>query len=380
MNTRLLAKAAKKVGTPLFIYDKQVLLDNVKRVQVAIKKNGLEHRLKIYLAYFANSNPQIFKLLENKGLGVVLQSKEELYQIDSFGLNFDYVLSPSFLSDEEIDYWVRKKIQINLASLEDVQYFLSKYPKEKLNFRLDLSQEQSQRAAIKLVKIKELQNLLAKYNHLPNSFHIYVGTGSSLRKMKYNLNKALNIYKKYFPGVKLINLGGGFGFDYVNTDSRKKHFKWDSYLKYLSTQIKKMNLTNDLSFVIEPGRDIFADFGSLFLNVKRVMISSKQNIIATDGSYVLIPSATIRERKHNVQFYSKDFRVLNPSKSKASLSGNTTLSSDYVFPAAINFPKDLKHNSFVLIKDLGAYAATQHMEFLNQKPCAEVLIDRKSYF
>jgi diaminopimelate decarboxylase len=88
-----------------------------------------------------------------------------------------------------------------------------------------------------------------------------------------------------------------------------------------------------------------------------------------------MPSAMMRKRQHRTVFLDKSFNELPVSERRGFLSGATTLSSDYVYPGSIPIPEQLSPGEYVLVKDVGAYAATQHMEFLNQPPPAEVLVN-----
>lgn len=367
-----LKRITKKVGTPFFVYEEKVLEENMNRIKEALQQNKLEDKVSIYTAYFCNSNPHLHKILSKLGAGVVLQAREELEQIIALDLQCNKVVSPSFLSNQEIDYWVAEGIELNLASLEEVKYFIENHADKKLNFRLDLTRKGTQRTAIKKWQIQELKDILEKSSTTPNSFHVYPGTGSSIKKMVKNLHKTIKIYKKYFPEVKEINLGGGFGFDY----EKEEHFDWNKYFSVLQKIITKQNI-NDVSFVIEPGRDVFVDSGSFLVSTKRIIKGRKFDNISTDGSFVHMPSATIRKRKHNVEFFDEKGNKLVIGRKKGKPSGSTTLSSDYMFLDKINIPNNLEEGFFIRIKDIGAYGATQHMEFLNQRPCPEVLITKE---
>jgi diaminopimelate decarboxylase len=59
----------------------------------------------------------------------------------------------------------------------------------------------------------------------------------------------------------------------------------------------------------------------------------------------------------------------------AALRGRTILRHDYILPGECWVPDGVDADSSLLILDVGAYCATQHMEFLNVPPAAEVLID-----
>lgn len=369
-----LNRIAHLEGTPMFVYSEAVLKSNLDRILEAAHRHGLRKRIDLYIAYFCNSNPHLFNLIAQKGCGILLQTKEEYAQLRKFGLKAKLMLSPSVLSDTEIDYWVAKGAPINLSSIEEVKYFVAKHKSAPLSFRIDLTKDGKQRTAIKHYQLRSIVKFLKKEKITPDSFHVYVGTGSSCSKILRNSQKAFQIFKEFFPNVRAINLGGGFGFDYSAKTTSKKHFPWNAYFKGLKKQLEKYRIPEEVKITLEPGRDIFADSGRFLISVKRI-IKHKRNIkIATDGSYVYVPSSTIRKRQHRVHFFNKDFQERKISNKRGFLSGCTTLSSDYVFPGSIAVPEKIVSGDFVVIEDMGAYAATQHMEFLNKKPCPDVLI------
>lgn len=304
----------------------------------------------------------------------MLQTKEEYAQIKKSNLKAENIVSPAVLSNEEIDFWVKESVPVNLSSLEEVEYFITTYPSTPLHFRLDLTSKGKQRTGIKIYQLEKFANILKVSRITPRSFHVYVGTSSSCQKVLQNSARAFRIFKKYFPDASSINLGGGFGFNYATSIESRKHFPWNEYFRGLNRLLKKYEIPESIKIILEPGRDIFADSGIFLLSVNRI-ITHKANIkIATNGSYVYVPSSTIRKRQHKVNFFAKDFIERKPDNKRGFLSGCTTLSSDYIFPGSISVPKNISKGDFIVIKDMGAYTATQHMEFLNKKPCSEILI------
>lgn len=381
MDTNLLKKIVNKISTPVFVYEETKLTNNIRGILDAAAQYKLEKRIKIYIPYFCNSNPYLFKLFSGIGTGIVLQDEEEYYQVKKHKLANNIIVSPAFLSDEEIDFWVKNNVLVNLASLEEVKYFIDHFKEKPLCFRVDITRDSNQRLAIKRHQLNELSTLLKKHGIIPHAVHIYVGTGSSLEKMRDNLLGFFKIWKDYFPQVKNINLGGGFGFDYDTNYLNSKHFNWSKYFSFLGKKINEFSVPDSVNFLLEPGRDIFADVGQMLIKVKRVVQEKGFKNLSTDGSYVYMPSATIRARQHNLNFYDKRFKELPVSKKFGVLSGSTTLSTDYVFPGKIKIPSEVDAGDFIVVNDIGAYGATQHMEFLNKKPCPEVLIrkDGKAY-
>lgn len=144
----------------------------------------------------------------------------------------------------------------------------------------------------------------------------------------------------------------------------------------LKKLIERYNIPKEIIISIEPGRDIFADVGEFIMRINRVQKSKGDNFykIYVDGSYVFIPSAMIRKRKHQVIILDKYFKELITKNSKAKLCGCTTLSSDYLLPGLIPSSSNIEKGDYIIIKDIGAYGACQHMEFLNKRPASEILV------
>ena len=228
--------------------------------------------------------------------------------------------------------------------------------------------------AIKRSQLSHLKKRLDATGTPLHSFHVYSGTGSTLETLKKNADLVFDIYARYFPQAKMLNFGGGFGFDYEARRRDEGHFNWDAYFEHIAKRTTERNIPDDVTYIIEPGRDVFADVGSFLISVNRVVRAGSVKQIATDGSYVYMPSATVRARQHRTRFFRADFRELITRDDSGFISGCTTLSSDYVFPGPILLPRNLKKGDSILIEDIGAYGATQHMEFLNKRPCPEFLI------
>jgi diaminopimelate decarboxylase len=371
-----LKETINKVGTPLFVYDSAIITNNLKRIFDSAEKYGLEKRLKLYVSYFSNSNPHLSRIIKDSGVGILVQTEEELYQLEKFSLaSKDIMVSPTYLSNDQIDFWVSKNIPINLASLEEISYLVSKYPDFPVSFRIDGSLWQTQRTGIKRRDFPKLRKFLLENKIVPNSFHIYCGTGSTLAQHKRYLVRDFRVYKKYFNEVKQINLGGGFGFDYQTEKMEEKHFDWDGYFSFLHNLIIKYNIPDEVSFILEPGRDVLADSGDFIVKINRVIQRGKEKTISTDGSYVYLPSAKMKNRQHRHNFYSLDLEKIRGNDFFWSfINGSTTLSSDYVLPQKTKVPMIIKEGDYVIIHDVGAYGSTEKLEFLNKKPCAEVLV------
>ena len=373
MKNILYKKIIQEVGSPVFIYNQATLTSNIKKIKEAISKAGIINQISIYPTYFTNSNPYFFRLLDHMGFGVTIQSVEEWYQLDKFELSeMPIMVSPTALSDEDLNFFLEKNLSINLSTLEEIEYVLNQ--NKKVGIRLDVSQKQDQRSGIKICELQYVNSLCYKHENSIHTLHSYVGTNSNYNQIIEHVSRLFEIHIEFFSEIKRINIGGGFLFDYQASNSLNKHFPWNLFFSDLHEMINKYNINTNIEISLEPGRDIFADTGELILGVNRIVKRNNYNQIYTNGSFVLMPSAMTKNRQHQVKYINQNFIELNNREIKCEISGNTTLSQDFVIPGCVNGPNNLAKNDYVIIKDVGAYGASQHMEFLNKRPIPEVVV------
>ncbi|MBI2631386.1 hypothetical protein HYW75_00090 [Candidatus Pacearchaeota archaeon] len=375
INPAQMKQIVKEVGSPAFIYIEATISDNIARVRRAISNSGIQNKVNLYVSYFANSNPHIAAILANEEVGLTLQSIEENEQLEAHNLkSIPRIVSSTHLSRKDLEYFLKGNLQVNYATLSNLEEAL-KRGVNNLSIRVDLSPDSNQRQGIKPEQFNKVCRILNRNNRKLCGIHIYPGTKNKLEvHLRYQVKglECLSI----FQSLKEINLGGGFNYDYELVDG---HFDWASYFIELKKRIDEFKVPKDIIFSIEPGRDILADTGLLIVQVNGIekIVGKSAYEVFTDGSYVQMPSATIGQRQHRLSFYNSRFQeiICGLINEKAGyLSGNTTLSSDRLFPGIVYFPSSLKEGDYIILEDVGAYCATQHMDFLNKSSCPEAII------
>jgi diaminopimelate decarboxylase len=364
---------AQRVGTPVFVYSEDRLLKNVRRVKDAAKAAGLDQRVELYVPFFPNSNPHILRPFQNESVGILLQLPAEYEVLLRFGFD-KFIVSPGHVSDDEIRSWCETGCPLFLSSLDEISHFMEVDAAAPINVRLDSLG--SGKPGIKYSQLKDLGDLLARHQRQLDCFELYCGSGNSVDGMIGILEQVFMIFKTYFPTANAINFAGGYNFVYEEWDQSKKHFEWPKYFRHLREIADRYGVPGHVKFLFEPARDLLADVGTLLLGVKRSLITNPgANQVLTDGSRVLMPSAQYKDRHHNVIFLDESMREIHSNKVRAALRGRGILRHDYVLPGEYLVPECAGSQDHVVILDVGAYCATQHMEFLNIPPAAEVLID-----
>ncbi|MFI9201082.1 hypothetical protein [Streptomyces sp. NPDC053048] len=366
----------EQVGTPAFVYSEAQILKNIGRVQDAARAVGLGERVELYVPFFPNSNPHVLKPLRDAGVGILLQLPSEYRLLTRFGFE-KFIVSPGHVSDEEIGFWDRAGHPTFLSSLDEVTYSL-RTEAPSISVRIDSLD--SGKPGIKYGELDRLSALLKEYGRELECFEVYCGSGNSRDAMIGIIEKQFEIFNTHFPEARAINFAGGHGFVYESWDESEKHFDWAEYFRALREIADRMGIPGHVKFLFEPARDVLADTGVLLLSVERAVITnSVGSLVVTDGSRMLMPSAQLRDRRHNVVFLDADMAEI-PSRegtdgTRAALRGRSILRHDYILPGEYWVPSAVDARSHMLILDVGAYCATQHMEFLNIPPAAEVLVD-----
>lgn len=365
-----------QTSTPVFVYSENRLVENVRRIKNAIINSKLVNTVAIYVPFFPNSNPHILKALKDEGVGLLLQMPNEFDIITQFGFD-DFIISPGHISDQEISFWNDTKYWTFLGSIDEIKFAIDQKA-ESICLRIDALG--SDKPGVKVEQLPQLALLLEESGRDLDCFEVYCGSGNSLADMVRIVKQIFEIHMSHFPTARAINFAGGHGFVYEGWDQEKKHFDWLSYFQEIRDLASEMGVSPDVQFLFEPARDVLADIGILVAGVKRDLIShSVGNIIVTDASRMLMPSAQMRDRLHNVVFFDSALCEIHAGdeSSSAMIRGRSILRNDYVLPRHYDVPKSVGAGDYIVIFDVGAYCATQHMEFLNVPPAGEVLIDRE---
>jgi diaminopimelate decarboxylase len=364
---------ADRVGTPVFVYSEEQGVKNIGRIKSAAAAAGIEKRVELYIPFFPNSNPHILGPLRKFDSGLLLQLPSEYKILRRFGFD-KFIVSPGHVSDADIGFWAQTGYPIFLSSLDEISHLIRIDPRASINVRLDSLS--SGKPGIKYSQLHDLKELLAINKRPLNCFELYCGSGNSVDEMISILEQVFMIFLTYFPEANAINFAGGYGFAYDEWNEPNKHFDWHRYFQNLRDIADRYRVPAHVKFLFEPARDVLADVGALLLSVKRSVISNGgANQVLTDGSRTLMPSAQYKQRHHHVIFLDAAMAEMNSNGMRAALRGRGILRHDYVLPGEYAVPEGIGPQNYLVILDVGAYCATQHMEFLSIPPAAEVLID-----
>ncbi len=275
---------AKKYGTPLYVYDENLILKECH----ALKEDFLDKYPKTRVAYASKAFNTIamLQLINTAGLSLDVVSGGELYTAiaaDFPAARIEFNGNNKSVAELEmaIDYGVGRIIVDSLQEVDLIQQICQKLGKKaQIMFRITPEVDVKTHAFISTgqkdskfgiplapaILYPQIEKVFQAENLEFYGFHFHVGSQLSdnsahLAATQVALDLMLEVKKRYDYQIQELNFGGGFGVRYKKEDVRKPY---RYFLDPMMALTETFCLENDLvqpEIVIEPGRSIVAEAG-----------------------------------------------------------------------------------------------------------------------
>lgn len=288
---------ADRYGTPLYIYDKRIILQKYQ-----VLRDALPDNLKIYYALKANPNHEIIQLMAGLCDGFDVASAGETERVIQAGIAPDRI---SFAGPgktiSELQYAIKQ--QIGGLSIESEQEFehvgaicrqLGKtadvFVRVNPDFGLSQSGMKMAGATQFGVDSERVPELLKAIQDAPllnfKGIHIFSGSQNLsadelLRLYENILDYAVSLIEVTGIAIDKLNMGGGFGIPYFAHEQALDLLAVGQGLKRLFRQYRAK--LKNTSFFIELGRFLVGECGVYLTRVLYRKISQGQVFLVTDG-------------------------------------------------------------------------------------------------
>lgn len=372
---------AKKYGTPLYVYNENILRRQMKRV-AGILPN---HRFTANFSIKTNSNLTILKMANEEGLNADAMSPGEIYALKKAGFPSERIFFvPNNVSAEELKYAIDEGVMTSVDSLSQLELYGKICPGGRLSVRLNpgigaghhekvVTGGKKTKFGVAAQDIPKTLEIAKKYDlHIVGlNQHI----GSLFMDYKPYLDAVSNFlhYAEDFDELEFVDFGGGFGTPYHKL-ADEKEFDLEGFKVELDQLLSdwKKRTGRDLLFKMEPGRYIVAEGGVLLGRVHAVKENFGHKYVGTDiGMNVLIRPA-LYESWHDVEVYRDGKAVVSGPKDVYSVVGNICESGDIL--AKDREIAVTKENDIIVALDAGAYGYSMASSYNNRLRPAEVLI------
>ncbi|MBI2010716.1 MAG: diaminopimelate decarboxylase [Candidatus Colwellbacteria bacterium] len=368
----------KKYGAPLYVYEARVIKDRYQK----LAKNLNHPRLRIHYAVKANSNLEILRYLRKLGAGAETVSLGEV--LISLKAGFkpkDIIYTCSNITKEELETLNKRKIRVNLDSLNQIKMWGELAPGTSISFRVNqgigagnhhhfITGGPESKFGIDVRQINKALALAKKYKLTVNGIQQHIGSGilNENKKIFIEAMMALLHTARRFPDLEFIDFGGGIGIPYRPNE---KPLDLNRLGRSVVKILKEFEAVygRKLNFVFEPGRYLIAEAGTLLVTVTDIKINPSKVFIGVNSGFNHLIRPAMYDSYHEIVNLSRQ----GGKKIKASIVGNICESADF-------FAKDRpiplpKIGDALAILNAGAYGFSMSSNYNLRPRPAEVLIE-----
>lgn len=375
-----LSEFIKNYKQPVILYDLEIIKERIEWIQTWKRLGRLHYAAK------ANFNLDILKFIKKMNCGVDVVSVGEVKRVLEAGFVMqDIIFSGVGKSKEELKWVIERDIyQINVESISELRKIadIAKLLNKSVNLGLRINPEidaethksistalkdskfgldfESAQNAIQIIAENKLLNLKAL------SFHL----GSQIVNMSV-FEKALSVIKPFYleaknncPELDRLDLGGGIGIDYKNSDSDEDQKRWQQLQAVFESELKDFNSF----FLLEIGRFLVARSGILLSRVEIIKDTPYKKFLILDVGMTHLMRPALYGAYHEilplkyVEGKNQNFDIVGPiCESTDVLATNRVLTS-------------IEEEDFVAICDVGAYGSVMASRYNLRDEALEIVL------
>ena len=343
---------AEKYGTPLYVLDEDMIREHM-RVQDSALKRYVNEKSMILYASKALSFKEMYRIANEESIGVDVVSSGELYTALSVGFTPERIyFHGSSKTDFDISYGIDSRVGCFMVDNTEELERISAYAGEKgvtqgIMLRLTPGIDTHTFEAVNTGKVDskfgvaietgQAMDFTAEALNTPNvrvlGFHCHVG--SQCFDMKPFLDAAdimldfiRDVKAKFGYEPEILNLGGGLGTRYVESDPEVRFDDWIGEIGgHVKARCGELAIGVPAVFM-EPGRSIVAAAGVTLYTVNSVKsIPGYKSYIAVDGGMGDNPRYALYESLYTALIANKADK---PADFKCDLAGRCCESGDLI--------------------------------------------------
>ncbi|MBR6651376.1 MAG: diaminopimelate decarboxylase [Clostridia bacterium] len=391
---------AEKYGTPLYVMDEERIRHNA-RVYINAMKKYMGEISRPLFASKACCFKRLYSIIAEEGMATDLVSPGELYtaKMAGFPLENSYFHGNN-KTDADIEFAIDSGVGHFIADNREELDAISRIAGEKgicqkVILRLTPGIDPHTQAKISTGKVDSkfgtaietgqameiVKYTLSLANIELEGFHCHIGS----QIFEYeSFSDAAEIMLRFIKAVKdecgyevpVLNLGGGFGVRYVESDPQ---IDYEANIKGLAGEIKKMCAElgiNQPCILMEPGRSIVADSGLTLYTVGSVKtITGYKSYVSIDGGMPDNPRYALYESDYSVLLANK---AADKAEITATVAGRCCESGDLI-QEDVKLPKAQRGDTMaVLVTGAYNYSMASNYNRL-PRPAVVMVKDGESY-
>jgi diaminopimelate decarboxylase len=281
---------ADTYGTPLYIYDAEIIRRQIARVQRAFA--ALPFRP--FYAMKANSALAILDLVRGAGFGCDAVSPGEIYIARKAGFTPDNIwFTCSNVSDDDLLAIGDARIVINVNSMSEIDRILLLDLPNPVALRINtdigaghhvdvVTAGGGVKFGIDLAEVESARMVVEDSGRRVVGLHAHIGSGiDTIAPLIESARRLLDLSTS-FPNLQWLNFGGGISVPY---EPGTPEFPIDDYGAELTRIADRLLRARDLTAILEPGRYLVAESGTLLSRVTSRRMSGGRFWIGVDTGF-----------------------------------------------------------------------------------------------
>ncbi len=365
----------QQFGTPLYVYDGDVIVRQINNLKSAF--NTVPLRIKF--ACKALTNISVLKLMQTQGIGIDAVSVAEARQALLAGFQpKDITFTSNGVDFSEIWEAVDLGISINVDNLPTLEQFGKTYggtipccirlkPNIRAggNAKIQVGHEHS-KFGMPLAQLPDVHTLVKKYNLTINGLHIH--TGSDILDPEAFIQGAEVLFSvaNDFRDLQFIDFGCGFKVAYKKGD---KTTNMPELGEKLSTRFKNFckEYGRELEMWFEPGKYLVSECGMLLVKVNQVKETPAITFVQVNSGLNHLIRPMMYDAYHEIINISNPTGELNTYDVVGFICETDTLGADRQL-------NEVRADDVLALLNAGAYGFTMSSQYNARFRPAEVLV------
>jgi diaminopimelate decarboxylase len=367
---------ALKYGTPLYVYDGRKISDQYRRFTSAFSVK----QLKVYYACKALANINILRHVRSLGAGLDAVSLNEVRLGLHAGFNPEEIIfTPNMIPYETLDAAMDLGVQINIGSLDLLEYSGQKYPDHPVCIRINphimaggnkkiATGHIDSKFGISIHQLPLAHRIVETLGMKVAGIHMH--NGSDILDAEVFMTAANILFeaaKGFSKDLEYLDFGSGFKVKYfasdIETDIEGLGPRMSQRFNEFCNEIDK-----DLSLCFEPGKFLVSDAGNFLCQVNQVKQTTSTVFLGLNAGFNDLIRPMLYDAYHeiiNISSISDKSRIY-------TVVGHICETDTFGINRRM---KEAKPGDIICIKNAGAYCFEMGSSYnANFRP-AEVFIN-----
>ena len=372
---------AERFGTPVYIYDAEVIRTQIERVRGAFAALPFQP----FYAMKANGALAILRLIREGGFGCDCVSPGEIFIARRAGFTPDQIwFTCSNVSDDDLLAVGDPSIVINVNSMSEIDRVLALDLPNPIALRVNPDVGAGHHAdvvtagggvkfGIDLAEVSSARMVVEDGGRKVVGLHAHIGSGvDDLAPLLESARRLLDLSGE-FANLRFINFGGGLSIPYRPGE---REFPIAAYGDELTRLADRRLRARNLTAILEPGRYVVAQSGTLLARVTTKRISGGLTWVGCDTGF----NHLVRPSKYGAYHHIVNVSRQSDATEDVVVAGNLCESGDVFTRNAAGEVETrtidvTQVGDLLAFRDAGAYGFSMASHYNARLLPPEVMVD-----